>query len=228
MVIPFISSVMREVFLTVPTRLKESAYALGSTQVGSGWDIVLPYTRSAVIGGVFLGLGRALGETMAVDLRDRQQRINFDRRCWNRAPFDRRHHRQRIRRSRPRYRSSLLRSASCCSSSPSWCWRSPSLMLRQLSKSARRATGERDVHDPSRPPRPGCIAVAAWSTSRAIGLACRRCSACSSSAGSCGRAEQGHGRVNACAVHPDDAAARRSGRPAQRLVGSVMMCGWAC
>lgn len=66
MVIPFISSVMREVFLTVPTRLKESAYALGSTTWEVAWNVVLPYTRSAVIGGVFLGLGRALGETMAV------------------------------------------------------------------------------------------------------------------------------------------------------------------
>jgi len=66
MVIPFISSVMREVFLTVPSRLKESAYALGATKWEVSWDIVLPYTRSAVIGGVFLGLGRALGETMAV------------------------------------------------------------------------------------------------------------------------------------------------------------------
>ena len=66
MVIPFITSTMREVFLTVPTRLKESAYALGSTRWEVSWDIVLPYTRSAVIGGIFLGLGRALGETMAV------------------------------------------------------------------------------------------------------------------------------------------------------------------
>ena len=66
MVIPFVSSVMREVFLTVPTRLKESAYALGSTTTEVVWDVVLPYTRSAVIGGIFLGLGRALGETMAV------------------------------------------------------------------------------------------------------------------------------------------------------------------
>ncbi|MCZ8166073.1 phosphate ABC transporter permease subunit PstC [Silanimonas sp.] len=66
MIIPFIASVMREVFLTVPTRLKESAYALGSTTFEVVWDIVLPYTRSAVIGGIFLGLGRALGETMAV------------------------------------------------------------------------------------------------------------------------------------------------------------------
>jgi phosphate transport system permease protein len=66
MIIPFISSVMREVFQTVPSRLKESAYALGSSTWEVSWDIVLPYTRSAVIGGVFLGLGRALGETMAV------------------------------------------------------------------------------------------------------------------------------------------------------------------
>ncbi|MGN6513864.1 MAG: phosphate ABC transporter permease subunit PstC [Lysobacteraceae bacterium] len=66
MIVPFISSVMREVFLTVPTRLKESAYALGSTRWEVVWDVVLPSTRSAVIGGVFLGLGRALGETMAV------------------------------------------------------------------------------------------------------------------------------------------------------------------
>jgi len=66
MIIPFISSVMREVFRTVPSRLKESAHALGSTTWEVVWDIVLPYTRSAVIGGIFLGLGRALGETMAV------------------------------------------------------------------------------------------------------------------------------------------------------------------
>jgi phosphate transport system permease protein len=66
MVIPFISSVMREVFLTVPKRLKESAYALGSTTTEVVWNVMLPYSRSAVVGGIFLGLGRALGETMAV------------------------------------------------------------------------------------------------------------------------------------------------------------------
>ncbi|TAM11158.1 MAG: phosphate ABC transporter permease subunit PstC [Nevskiaceae bacterium] len=66
MILPFISSVMREVFQTVPARLKESAYALGSTTWEVVWHIVLPYTRTAVIGGIFLGLGRALGETMAV------------------------------------------------------------------------------------------------------------------------------------------------------------------
>jgi len=66
MVIPFVSSVMREVFLTVPVQLKESAYAVGNTTWEVVWDVVLPYTRSAVVGGIFLGLGRALGETMAV------------------------------------------------------------------------------------------------------------------------------------------------------------------
>ena len=66
MVIPFISSVMRDVFRTVPASLKESAYALGSTTWEVVWNVVLPYTRSAVVGGIFLGLGRALGETMAV------------------------------------------------------------------------------------------------------------------------------------------------------------------
>ncbi len=66
MILPFITSVMREVFLTVPARLKESSYALGSTTWEVLWDIVLPYTRTAVIGGIILGLGRALGETMAV------------------------------------------------------------------------------------------------------------------------------------------------------------------
>ena len=66
MVIPFISSVARDVFNAVPPPLKEAAVALGSTR----WEILsrvtLPYTRSAIIGAIFLGLGRALGETMAV------------------------------------------------------------------------------------------------------------------------------------------------------------------
>ncbi len=66
MIIPFIAAVMREVFRAVPGRLKESAYALGSTTWEVVWHIVLPCTRQAVVGGIFLGLGRALGETMAV------------------------------------------------------------------------------------------------------------------------------------------------------------------
>jgi phosphate transport system permease protein len=66
MVIPFISAVMRDVFETVPPVLKESAYGVGSTTWEVVWNIVLPYTRVGVIGGIMLGLGRALGETMAV------------------------------------------------------------------------------------------------------------------------------------------------------------------
>jgi len=66
MVIPFIASVMRDVFELTPAVLKESAYALGGTTWDVVWRVVLPYTRSGVIGGIMLGLGRALGETMAV------------------------------------------------------------------------------------------------------------------------------------------------------------------
>ncbi len=66
MVIPFIAAVMRDVFELVPAMLKESAYALGSTTWEVVWRVVLPYTRVGVIGGIMLGLGRALGETMAV------------------------------------------------------------------------------------------------------------------------------------------------------------------
>lgn len=66
MIIPFISSVMRDVFETVPPVLKESAYALGCTRWEVMKNIVLHYTRNGVVGGIMLGLGRALGETMAV------------------------------------------------------------------------------------------------------------------------------------------------------------------
>ena len=66
MVIPFIASVMRDVFEIVPTLLKESAYGLGATTWEVLWRVVLPYTKIGVVGGIMLGLGRALGETMAV------------------------------------------------------------------------------------------------------------------------------------------------------------------
>ena len=66
MVIPFITAVMRDVFELVPPMLKESAYGLGATTWEVVWRVVLPYTRVGVVGGVMLGLGRALGETMAV------------------------------------------------------------------------------------------------------------------------------------------------------------------
>jgi phosphate transport system permease protein len=66
MVIPFIASVMRDVFDVVPAMLKESAYGLGATTWEVMWKVVLPYTKIGVVGGIMLGLGRALGETMAV------------------------------------------------------------------------------------------------------------------------------------------------------------------
>ena len=66
MVIPFIASVMRDVFEVTPALLKESAYGLGATTWEVVWNVVLPYTKTGVVGGVMLGLGRALGETMAV------------------------------------------------------------------------------------------------------------------------------------------------------------------
>ncbi|HWD60809.1 MAG TPA: ABC transporter permease subunit, partial [Stellaceae bacterium] len=66
MVLPFIASVMRDVFETVPAMLKESAYGIGCTTTEVVWRVVLPYTRIGVVGGILLGLGRALGETMAV------------------------------------------------------------------------------------------------------------------------------------------------------------------
>jgi phosphate transport system permease protein len=66
MILPFIASVMRDVFEIVPPVLKESAYGIGCTTWEVVSNIVLPYTKTGVIGGVMLGLGRALGETMAV------------------------------------------------------------------------------------------------------------------------------------------------------------------
>ena len=66
MIIPFIAAVMRDVFEVTPAMLKESAYGLGSTTWEVVFKIVLPYTKTGVVGGIMLGLGRALGETMAV------------------------------------------------------------------------------------------------------------------------------------------------------------------
>ena len=66
MIIPFIAAVMRDVFEVTPALLKESAYGLGATTWEVVSKVVLPYTKTGVIGGIMLGLGRALGETMAV------------------------------------------------------------------------------------------------------------------------------------------------------------------
>jgi len=66
MIVPFVAAVMRDVFETVPPVLKEAAYGIGATTWEVVWRVVLPYTRTGVMGGIMLGLGRALGETMAV------------------------------------------------------------------------------------------------------------------------------------------------------------------
>ncbi len=66
MIIPFIAAVMRDVFEVTPTLLRESAYGLGATTWEVVSTVVLPYTKAGVIGGIMLGLGRAIGETMAV------------------------------------------------------------------------------------------------------------------------------------------------------------------
>ena len=66
MILPFIAATMRELFLTVPTRVRESAYGVGCTSLEVVWSVTLPYVRRSAIGAVMLGLGRALGETMAV------------------------------------------------------------------------------------------------------------------------------------------------------------------
>jgi len=66
MIIPFIASVSRDIFLMVPQTLKEAAYGLGCTTWEVVRDITIPYGKKGIVGAVFLGMGRALGETMAV------------------------------------------------------------------------------------------------------------------------------------------------------------------
>ena len=66
MILPFIAATMRELFLTVPAKLRESGYGVGMTPLEVIWSVTLPYVRRSAIGAVMLGLGRALGETMAV------------------------------------------------------------------------------------------------------------------------------------------------------------------
>ena len=66
MILPYIAATMRELFLTVPVKLRESAYGVGCTSLEVVWAVTLPHVRKSAIGAVMLGLGRALGETMAV------------------------------------------------------------------------------------------------------------------------------------------------------------------
>ena len=66
MILPFIAATLRELMLTVPAQVRESAYGLGSTRLETVTSVTLPYIKRGAIGAVMLGLGRALGETMAV------------------------------------------------------------------------------------------------------------------------------------------------------------------
>src|SRR5271156_1683459 len=66
MVLPFVTSITRDVFDAVPSVLKEAAYGVGCTRWGGVRNVGMPYARVGIIGGIMLGLGRALGETMAV------------------------------------------------------------------------------------------------------------------------------------------------------------------
>ncbi len=66
MILPLIASITRDVFETVPPMLKEAAYGLGCTTWEVIWNVVIPYTRTGIVGGAMLALGRALGETMAI------------------------------------------------------------------------------------------------------------------------------------------------------------------
>ena len=66
MILPYMAAVLRELFLTVPVQLRESGYGMGSTTLEVVMSITLPYVRRSAVGAVMLGLGRALGETMAV------------------------------------------------------------------------------------------------------------------------------------------------------------------
>jgi phosphate transport system permease protein len=77
MVLPFIAATMRDVFETVPPMLKESGYGLGATTWEVVWNVVVPHSRVGIVGAVMLGLGRALGETMAVTfVIGNAQRVN--------------------------------------------------------------------------------------------------------------------------------------------------------
>ena len=97
MVLPFVTSISRDVFDTVPPMLKELAYGIGCTTWEVVRNIVIPYTRVGVIGGVMLGLGRALGETMAVTfVIGNAHKINRVAACAGND--DLREHRQRVHR----------------------------------------------------------------------------------------------------------------------------------
>jgi phosphate transport system permease protein len=66
MILPYMAAVFRELLLSVPPQLRESAYGMGATPLEAVWKVLMPFIRRSAMGAVMLGLGRALGETMAV------------------------------------------------------------------------------------------------------------------------------------------------------------------
>ena len=140
MIIPFIASVMRDVFEVTPALLKESAYGLGSTTWEVMFKVVLPYTKGGVVGGVMLGLGRALGETMADHLCDRQPPTSSTRLSLFEAANSitsalANEFAEAGGRLAPVLADTI--SAWCCSSSLSWCSRFSKLLLAQLQARAK-------------------------------------------------------------------------------------------
>ena len=232
MVIPFISSVMRDVFEIVPTRLKESAYALGSTTWEVVWDIVLPYTRVGVIGGIFLGLGRALGETMAVTfVIGNAYRITAA--LLQSRQLDRVGARQRIQRSsdpvhrcvadRARLRAvradvHRARRIALSDRAPR-AGRGGAHMSATFATSAATGNGQATSGVYRRRRWVNRFNLAMSLTTMAFGLL--------PGLDPLGAGREGHRRAVAVAVHRDDAAARIRRRPANAILGSLMIVGFA-
>jgi ABC-type phosphate transport system permease subunit len=213
MVIPFITAVMRDVFELVPPMLKESAYGLGSTTWEVVWRVVLPYTKVGVIGGIMLGLGRALGETMAVTFvigNAHRSRASL----YAPGNSHRLGARQRVHRSggRPLH-SALIELGLILFLITTIVLALSKLLLMQLARQEGAARERRQRRD-----NPAIALPRAAHERRDDGglHAARSPSACSGCCGSsaccCARAR----RAAARALHADDAAARRRRRPRQR------------
>jgi ABC-type molybdate transport system permease subunit len=194
MIIPFIASVMRDVFDVTPPMLKESAYALGSTTWEVVSRVVLPYTKAGVVGGIMLGLGRALGETMAVTFVIG----NFNQLdSLSPVPAGQQHHLgagQRVRRGGDGlHQAALIYLGWCCSSSPSWCWRCPSCCWRACA-ATKEPSHERHRTGAAAPADAARLRESRYAARKRVNQVARwRCrsppwpSACSGWCGSCGR-----------------------------------------
>ena len=162
MVLPFMASISRDVFETVPPVLKEAAYGIGCTTWEVVRSVVLPYTRVGVIGGVMLGLGRALGETMAVTfVIGNAHRISA---LAARARHDHLgHHRQRVHRGRRRPLHVGAHRAR------------PHAVPDHLRRPRRRALHADAARAPARRPEPMSLYAAPRGAGNAIAMALSRC-----------------------------------------------------